>query len=185
MIDMTKACEDAILRGAEQICVAALTAPKACGKDTIRCAVASGEDVQRLVDEMVRMERETPNCRPIFVRDAELVAKCPAVVLIGVKNQSRALTPCGLCGFANCGACHAAGGHCCFDDMDLGIALGSAAAMAADLRMDNRILYTAGMAARNLGLLGDEVSTIMALPLSATNQNIFFIRPNPTCSPLK
>ena len=69
--------------------------------------------------------------------------------------------------------------------MDLGIALGSAAAMAADLRMDNRILYTAGMAARNLGLLGDEVSTIMALPLSATNQNIFFIRQNPTCSPLK
>ena len=111
------------------------------------------------------------------------MSQCPAVVLLGCRGQSRGLTPCGLCGHENCGACHAAGGHCAFDDMDLGIALGSACAMAADLRVDNRVLYTAGMAAKNLKLLGDGVSTIMALPLSATHQNIFFVRQKPVCAP--
>ena len=183
MLEMQQACDEAVVQAAKQICMAAVTAPKACGRDTVTCGVLTGDEVRRLAEEMVRMEREVPNCKPIFVRDAELVSQCPAVVLLGCRGQSRGLTPCGLCGHENCGACHAAGGHCAFDDMDLGIAIGSACAMAADLRVDNRVLYTAGMAAKNLKLLGDGVSTIMALPLSSTHQNIFFVRLKPVCAP--
>ena len=103
-------------------------------------------------------------------------SKSAAVVLIGVIRQTRGLTPCGLCGNANCGETLKGSGPCAFDDIDLGIALGSAASLAADFRLDNRILYTAGMAALELKLLGEDVRTVMALPLSASNKNIFFDR---------
>ena len=183
MVEMARACEEAVIQAAKQICMAAVTAPKACGRDSVTGGVLTGGEVERLAEEMRRIEAETPGCRPIFVRDAALVAQCPAVVLLGSKNQSRGLTPCGLCGRKNCGDNRASGGHCIFDDVDLGIAIGSAAAMAADLRVDNRILYTAGMAAMGLKLLGGDVGTILALPLSATNQNIFFLRQAPVCTP--
>jgi uncharacterized ferredoxin-like protein len=40
--------------------------------------------------------------------------------------------------------------------------------------VDNRVFYTAGIAAMNLKLLGEKVGTILAIPISATNRNIFF-----------
>ena len=66
------------------------------------------------------------------------------------------------------------GQHCAFDDIDLGIAVGSAVSVAADRRVDNRVFYTAGIAAMNLKLLGEKVGTILAIPISVTNRNIFF-----------
>lgn len=104
------------------------------------------------------------------------MAASTAVVLIGSRRIQRGLSPCGLCGHSGCGAALASGGHCAFDDVDLGIAIGSAAALAADLRIDNRVLYTAGYAAMELELLGPGVSTIMAVPLSVSPRNLFFKR---------
>jgi uncharacterized ferredoxin-like protein len=66
------------------------------------------------------------------------------------------------------------GQHCAFDDIDLGVAVGSAAAIAADLRLDNRVMYTVGLAAMNLKMLGDGVGTIIAIPVTASNRNVFF-----------
>lgn len=175
MLDAKTACENTILQVAQEMCLAALTAPKGCGRDSIACGVLTGEEITALVREMRRIEDETENCRPIFYRDGALVEQCQAVVLIGSRNQARGVNPCGLCGNGNCaGMQKAEGQHCAFDDIDLGIALGSAAALAADRRVDNRILYTAGIAAMNLRLLGDKVGTIMAIPLTASNRNIFF-----------
>ena len=176
MIDVHQACEEAILQAARQMCNAAQTAPKACGRDDIVSGILTGGEIQALGAEMRRIEAETPNCKPIFVRDAELVEKSTAVVLIGVRHQPRGLAPCGICGHGDCGGCKKAGGHCAYDDMDLGIALGSAASLAADLRVDNRILYTGGMAAMGLKLLGEDVGTIMAIPLAVSARNIFFTR---------
>ena len=51
-----------------------------------------------------------------------------------------------------------------------------AAAMAANLRMDNRILFSAGRAAINLKLLGDGVGQVFALPLSVSGKSVFFDR---------
>ena len=175
MIDRKTACDAAIMRIAEDMCLAALTAPKTCGKDSVACGILTGGEITALVQEMRRIEDETEGCRPIFYRDAAQVEQCEAVVLIGSINQARGVYPCGLCGNGNCaGMVKTAGQHCAFDDIDLGVALGSAAAVAADRRADNRIFYTAGLAAMNLKCLGEKVGTIVAIPVSATNRNIFF-----------
>jgi uncharacterized ferredoxin-like protein len=63
---------------------------------------------------------------------------------------------------------------CAFQVMDLGIALGVAAKMAGELNIDNRMMYSAGAAAMNLGFLNADL--IIALPLSVSEKNIFFDR---------
>ena len=64
---------------------------------------------------------------------------------------------------------------CAFQVMDLGIALGVAAKMAAELNIDNRLMYSAGAAAKDLGFLDADV--IIGLPLNVSEKNIFFDRP--------
>lgn len=176
MMNKDQAVREAILRCAYDMCAAAQSAPKACGLDSIVTGVLTGDEVTALSAEMTHIVETVPNCRQAFKRDAPLVAACPAVVLIGTLRHVRALAPCGLCGFENCVAATKAGGHCCFDDIDLGIAIGSAASIAADHRIDNRVLYTAGVAAMNLKLLGNDVATIMAIPLNVEPRNPFFVR---------
>lgn len=70
----------------------------------------------------------------------------------------------------------AAGALCSFNSGDLGIAVGSAVSVATDHRVDNRIMYSAGKAALELGLLGDGVAIAFGVPLSATGKNPFFDR---------
>lgn len=64
--------------------------------------------------------------------------------------------------------------HCAFDDVDLGIAIGSAVSVAADNRIDNRIMYSAGRAAMELEILGKKVINIQGIPLSVSGKNPFF-----------
>lgn len=68
----------------------------------------------------------------------------------------------------------ATGGHCAYDDIDLGVAVGSAVSVAADLRIDNRVLFTAGVAAVQLQLLGEDVATVLAIfSVNCAPQSIF------------
>ena len=182
MINREEALRQAILHCAEDMCAAAQSAPKACGLDSVMTAILTGDDLGALCAEMERIEDTVPNCIPIFKRDAKLVSACPAVVLIGTIRHLRGLVPCGLCGNANCAVTAKTDGHCCFDDMDLGIAIGSAAVTAADHRVDNRVLYTAGYAATRMKLLGENVSTIIAIPLNIEPRNPFFVRPGVTAA---
>ena len=48
--------------------------------------------------------------------------------------------------------------------------------VAADHRVDNRVMYTIGQAALDLGYLPEEYRIVMGIPLSATTKNIFFDR---------
>ena len=109
MMERDQALKQAILRCAEDMCTAALSAPKACGVDSIVTGILTGGEIAAVCKEMRLMEDTIPNCKPIFYRDAALVEDCPAVVLIGAVRQARGLTPCSLCGFANCAAAAAAG----------------------------------------------------------------------------
>jgi uncharacterized ferredoxin-like protein len=59
---------------------------------------------------------------------------------------------------------------------DLGIAVGSAVSVASQARADNRILYTLGLAAVKLQVLGPEVRFALGIPLTATAKNPFFDR---------
>lgn len=173
-INAQKAEEQAILNVAYAVCAAARTAPKACGIDHLETAVLTGDDKKKVADEMRRLGEMIP--APFFIRDAANVDASGAIVLVGAKYETRGLNErCGLCGFADCAACTTAGAACVFTGVDLGIALGSAVALAADLRMDNRIMFTIGKAAASLGLMG-EYKLIMGIPLSVSGKSPFFDR---------
>jgi uncharacterized ferredoxin-like protein len=160
---------------ARLMCLAARTAPKACGIDQIVTAIVSDpQDMAALADELERLATELN--APFFARDAQNLRDTAVCVLIGTKLDRRHVPGCDLCGFDGCEANEAAGARCALCVGDLGIALGSAAAVAADCRADNRIMYTIGLAAVKLGLLSDEVRIVHALPLSAKGKNIFFDR---------
>ena len=173
-VSSQKAEEQAILNLAYAVCAAARTAPKACGIDHMDTAVLTGEDKKKVADEMRRLGETIP--APFFIRDAGNVDASGAIVLVGVKYETRGLNErCSLCGFADCDACTAAGTACVFTGVDLGIALGSAVALAADSRIDNRIMFTIGKAAASLGLMGD-YKLIMGIPLSVSGKSPFFDR---------
>ncbi|WP_456481797.1 ferredoxin domain-containing protein [Methanopyrus sp.] len=164
---------------ARLMAVAARTAPKTRGIDDIVVEIVEDEDtLEEIAERMEKIAEEKG--ADFFKRDAECLRKSECLVLIGVKSSG----PCGL----NCGMCGAscddieersadvefAGPICGFKLIDLGIALGSAAKIANDLVVDNRLMYTVGVAARSLGVVDADV--VIGIPLSATGKNIYFDR---------
>ena len=94
-----------------------------------------------------------------------------------MKNVRRGLGAfCGYCGMDGCDACAQAGAECAFGPMDLGIALGSAVALASDAHIDNRLMYSAGRAAMELGILPPEYGCCVAIPLSVSGKSPYFDR---------
>ena len=176
IIEAKKAEEQAVLNLAYAICAAVRTAPKACGIDHLETAILTGDEKKKLADEMRRLVKDLGETAQFFIRDAGNVDASEAVVLVGAKYESRALgEKCSLCGFKGCAACSEAGAACIYPPLDLGIALGSAVSMAADCRVDNRIMFSIGKAAASLGLLG-EYRLIMGVPLSVSRKSPFFDR---------
>jgi uncharacterized ferredoxin-like protein len=174
--DSKKSEELAALNIAYGICAAIRTAPKACGIDHLETAVITGDDKKKISDEMRRIGESFGKGGEFFVRDAGNVDASAVVVLAGAKYKTRGLNKkCALCGFAGCGDCDSAGATCIFTSMDLGIALGSAVAYAADNRADNRIMFTIGKAAASLGYLGEH-KLRMGIPISISGKSPFFDR---------
>ena len=159
---------------AKHMIAAARTAPKASGKDKIVSAILTDEDLNKLADEMDKAGREYN--LPFFCRDAENMRNSHCVVLIGSKLTPFGLEHCGMCGFEDCKTMHKNGGRCVFNITDLGIAVGSAVSIAADNRIDNRVMYSAGRAAVRLKLLGDGVEVCYGIPLWTGSKSIFFDR---------
>ncbi|MFH1723831.1 MAG: DUF2148 domain-containing protein [Elusimicrobiota bacterium] len=163
-----------ILFAAQLLCVAARTAPKSKGMDFLVTAVVTGSQKMRLCRRMREIAKRDK--ADFFERDAGNIERAPAVVLLGSRKEPLGIPRCGCCGFKDCNAMKAAGGTCAFNSTDLGIAVGSAASRAADLRLDNRVMYSAGKAALELGLLGKGVAIAYGIPLSATGKSPFFDR---------
>ncbi len=161
---------------ARRMMVAARTAPKGKGIDNLEIAVLDEEGINRISKKLAEIvERDgTP---AFFRRDMENVLAACRMVLIGTRIRSLGIQPCGMCGYADCAEKNTHPEHpCAFNTGDLGIAIGSAVSVALDARVDNRIMYTAGRAAVELGLLGDGVRIAYAIPLSAGPKNPFFDR---------
>ena len=108
-----------------------------------------------------------------FLRDADNILSAECVVLIGTREQTQGLN-CGHCGFTTCDG-RTGGVPCALNSIDVGIAIGSACAMAADLRVDTRVMFSAGLAAQRLNWLKD-CKMVMAIPVSASSKNPFFDR---------
>jgi uncharacterized ferredoxin-like protein len=176
IIESRKSEEQAVLNLAYSICAAIRTAPKACGIDILETAILTGEDKEKLTAEMRRIGESFGKTGKFFIRDAGNVDASTAVVLVGAKYETRGLSNiCGLCGFKGCAECNSAGATCIYAPLDLGIALGSAAALVSDNRVDSRIMFTIGKAAASLGLL-NEYKLIMGIPLSVSGKSPFFDR---------
>jgi uncharacterized ferredoxin-like protein len=153
---------------------AARTAPKARGMDNLVITAFSGLEKEDLAEKMEEIASRGYQSR-IFSRDAQNVRQAQAVLVIGTKLKVQGLD-CGFCGFKGCAECCEAGARCAYDLIDLGIALGSAVSVAANHRVDNRIMYTVGYTAIKYKLLGEKVKVALGIPLSVSGKNIFFDR---------
>ncbi|HDJ83739.1 MAG TPA: ferredoxin, partial [Desulfurococcaceae archaeon] len=58
--------------------------------------------------------------------------------------------------------------------VNLGIALGSAVKIASMLNVDNRIMFSIGIAAQKMNIIGADY--VLGIPLSAKAKNIYFDR---------
>jgi uncharacterized ferredoxin-like protein len=159
---------------AEEMCIAARTAPKAKGIDLIVTAIAQGDTIGKLADRMLKIQKEQDGSQS-YIRDSESIRQISHIVLIGTKLAPINLKACGVCGYKDC-ASKDPKALCAFNPGDLGIAIGSAISVAMDHRIDNRIMFSVGRAAVELGLLGPDVKIAMGIPLSATGKNPFFDR---------
>jgi uncharacterized ferredoxin-like protein len=159
----------------QKMMIAARTAPKGKGMDNLEAILVTGEDIQVLADAMeAGIQRHG---RLFFMRDAANIRVSQAVVLLGTRLCTMGLN-CGYCGYPTCEAKIKAGTGfpCVFPINDLGIAIGSACATAADNRVDSRVMFSAGVAAMDLGWLGPDVKAAYAIPISATSKSPFFDR---------
>jgi uncharacterized ferredoxin-like protein len=177
---------EAVKTVAGLMALAARTAPKACGLDSIEIEIVTGKEQEKIAEEMIRIAKETGM---VFFRiNGEQVKASDATILIGVTGKKTLGLNCGGCGFASCVEMAKAGKaaqsnktdfkgpNCVFKVSDLGIAVGSAVKTAAIHNVDNRVMYTAGLAAMKLGKL-KACSIVYGIPLSASGRNIYWIAP--------
>jgi len=145
---------EAILYVAKLMVVAARTAPKAGGRDDVKTLILDGEEKDKLAEGMRTMggvsESNSKN-----VNDAD------AVVLIGVEFKQP------IDNWMNFNA----------KLIDLGIAIGSAVKTASELNVDNRIMYTVGRAAIEMGIM--KADEVQGIPIAIKGKNMFFDRHPP------
>lgn len=158
-----EALRDSVVYAAKLMAAAAITAPKARGVDNIVVRILFGrEELESLASKMEELSRVYGD---FFSRDAQSVRSSAAVILIGCRAiQMNLKTPSSwrvdadtVCSIVN-----------------LGIALGSAVKTASILNIDNRIMFTAGVAAQELKLI--DADYVFGVPLSTTPKNIYFDR---------
>ncbi len=164
----------AAMRVADMMVTAAHTAPKGNGLDKIEALILTGEEKERLCKEMEAAGKEYGLA--FFLRDAGNVRASHAIVLIAAKPSPSGVSHCGMCGFKDCAEMVKNNGVCSFSATDLGIAIGSAVSIAADHRIDNRVMYSAGRAALRLDLFEGSAALCYGIPLSTTSKSIFFDR---------
>jgi uncharacterized ferredoxin-like protein len=177
---------EAVKNVAGLMALAARTAPKACGIDSIVIEIVTGKEQEKVAGKMIQIAKETG---VVFFRiNGEQVKASDATVLIGVRGEKTTGLDCGGCGYISCTEMAKAGAavksrktdykgpNCVFKVSDLGIAVGSAVKTASIHNVDNRVMYTAGVAALKLGMLKG-CSMGYGIPLSASGRNIYWVTP--------
>ncbi len=165
---------------AQIMLVSARTAPKAKGEDEILTGIVSPEEKEALAKEMDEIG-ERGDAFKFFKRDAQNIRDAEGVILIGLNFKKPVGVNCGACGY-DCNSIlkekekkiEYSGPVCTMRAIDLGIAIGSMVSVAKELGVDNRIMYTVGVAAKRLGLMDAQI--ILGVPLSVKGKNIFFDR---------
>jgi uncharacterized ferredoxin-like protein len=188
-----------IVRTVGQLCAAAaVTAPKSGGQLFLRgkhlfietVLVDDRATLRRLADWMRARGKERR--QEIWFRDAAMAEKIDGVLFIGLKDWYPPIYDCGACGYATCAEFTEAtkklraesegfefvGPQCNLRNIDLGIAVGSAARAASLNNVDTRCQTRIAVAARKLGVIEAEVA--VALSMSVTHKNVGFDNRMPT-----
>jgi len=175
--------QNAVMTVAELMALAARTAPKGKGEDSLEIRVLAKKDCKKLSTRLEKMGKDLGI--GFFLRDAKNIAAANACVIIGSKGDMVAGINCGGCGFATCADFIKArkksraaitpfeGPNCVIRMADLGIAVGSAVKTASIHNVDNRIMFSAGVIALQQGLLKG-CSVAYGIPLKASGKNIFW-----------
>jgi uncharacterized ferredoxin-like protein len=163
VIERSDAIREGVIQVAKLMVLSAVTAPKGRGVDNVLARILDRrEELELLAKTMEELSGEYGD---VFARDASSVRRSDAVVLIGCRIADFKLRqPKELEVDLNLA----------MSLVNLGIAVGSAVKTASIHNVDNRIMYTVGIAAKKLGLLDADV--ILGIPLSATSKNIYFDR---------
>ncbi len=189
---------DAVRQVGALMAGAAITAPKSggqlflAGKHNFMETVLVGDAAERLrLAEWLRA-RGAERRERIWFRDAEVAEAVDAILFVGLLPEWYPPNyDCGACGYATCAEfVHAtkalrddsaelefAGPVCNLRDIDLGIAVGSAAKTAAMHSVDCRCQTRVAVAARKLGVIRAEHA--VALSLSVTHKAVGFDRRMP------
>lgn len=170
--------EEAVMMAAYLMAESARTAPKSKGIDDIEILYVEKDEIEMIAKKMEEFAAEDRD----FLRDANSIRKAKGMVIIGLRGGRSLGINCGACGFKNCAEFEKAtraevkfrGPNCAFKLVDLGIALGSAVKLSAILGVDTRIMYRAGLAAKELGLTDCDVA--FAIPIAVEGKNPFFDR---------
>lgn len=155
--------------------LAAETAPKGKGRNTLQMCLLYGDDLISLSNKMINIADNTGPA--FFKRDAINIKNSLAILIIGSSINPLKLPHCGFCGFEGCDEKELhTNSPCCFNSVDLGIAIGSAVSTAMMHKVDTRVMYSAGKAAVSLKTLGDNVKIAFGIPISISSKSIFFDR---------
>ncbi len=165
---------EAVLTVAELMAAAARTAPKTLGIDNVVTVAVDDEKMKLRLSKKMRKIFKLEN-RPTFERDAISIAKSPVIIIIGVKANPAGLN-CGFCGYRTCNELKRTKGVCAHNSIDLGIAASSAASIAGQFYVDNRLMYSVGRASLDLKLFTKDVKQALGIPLSISGKNPFFDR---------
>ena len=166
-----------LLQVANDMMTAARTAPKGKGYDIVEVAMVTDETIGQLSKAMLEYSEKTG--LKFITRDAENILNAEAIILVGTKQQIHSLN-CGYCGFDTCAEKNQFPEvPCAINPVDVGIALGSACSVAADRRVDSRVMFSVGRVAQELGLLPG-CSSIYGIPISCSSKSPFFDRVSKT-----
>jgi uncharacterized ferredoxin-like protein len=182
---------------AKLMAAAAITAPKSGGMLFMQGKHLFIETV--IVDDRPTLDRMSAWMRArgkerretIWFRDADVADAIDAVLLVGLADWYPPNYDCGACGYATCAEfLHATsdlradsddlefvGPQCNLRDIDLGIAVGSAAKTAALHSIDCRCQTRIATAARKLGIIRADIA--VGLSLSLTHKAVGFDRAFP------
>jgi uncharacterized ferredoxin-like protein len=188
---------EAVLQTARAMAGAAITAPKSGGMLFVQgspmfmeTVILHDRDTLKQLSGWMRA-RGKERRETIWFRDADVAERVDAVLFVGLSGWYPPNYDCGACGYATCAEFLNAtkdlrkqseelefiGPQCNLRDIDLGIAVGSAAKTAALLSVDCRCQTRIAVAARKLGVIKSDVA--VALSLSLTHKSVGFDRPFP------
>ena len=188
---------DTVRQVAKLMAASAITAPKSGGQlfnagkplfiETV--IVDDSATLHQLAEWMRARGKERRE--NIWFRDAEVADTIDAVLFVGLNNWYPPNYDCGACGYATCAEfihhtkqlraesreLEFEGPQCNLRDIDLGIAVGSAAKTASIHNIDCRCQTRIAVAARHQGIIESDIA--IALSLSLTHKAVGFDRKMP------